>query len=128
MPKAKMITSAGHRVIGIRHTLRQFKKKGLIDEDDLYPREAVEDVQDRLEETAVRWYKKGCRRGAIVALEQILKSSIVVEKDGKRLSLSTDLSEIKWPIKTVKIRIGNKLRKVSLQGFALDIEDDLDFE
>ena len=34
-----------HRVIGIRHTLKEIKNAGLISEDVLFPKDAVEELQ-----------------------------------------------------------------------------------
>lgn len=41
-----------HRVIGIRHALRQLKDAGLVDDENLYADEAVADVRWELLSTA----------------------------------------------------------------------------
>jgi hypothetical protein len=66
------LSAAGHRVIGIRHTLRKLKNVGLVDEDSLYARQAVSDVQGEIMAVAERWYQIGARRGGLEILKVIL--------------------------------------------------------
>ena len=75
-----------HRVIGIRHVLRHLKDAGLVEEDSLYAREAVADVQDEILVRATAWYKIGAKRGALEILEALLDGKLTVRKkaDGTR--------------------------------------------
>jgi hypothetical protein len=80
------ISAAGHRVIGIRHTLRTLKNAGLVDEDSLYAGQALGDVQGEMMAVAERWYQVGARRGAREILKVILENDFDVQtgKSGKR--------------------------------------------
>ena len=48
------ISNSGQRVIGIRHALTQLKKVGLAEQDTLYPKDAVQNVQTEVLEVAER--------------------------------------------------------------------------
>ena len=74
-----MTTRKGHRVIGIRHALKACKKDGLVDDGHNFPEEAVEDVKDGMLKTAVRFCRIGVRRGAIEAIDAILRGGFDVE-------------------------------------------------
>ena len=89
-----MTTKKGHRVIGIRHTLKQFKDAGLVEDEHHYPEEGVDDVQGRIVQTAIRFYKIGARRGAIEAHEAIISGDFDVDEKGGKRSIVANVHEI----------------------------------
>ncbi len=120
--------SQKHRVIGIRHALRVFKKEGLVESDSLYAQEGVEDVQDQISNTALRWYKKGARRGALVLMRAILRGDVAVRPSGSGTVLETMLDTIAWPKKRIRVRAGRKMITKDLAGFGLEVIKDLEFK
>ena len=58
-------TSKKHLVIGIRHTLKAFKDDGLLDDDTMYPDNAVDEIKDDMLRIACKWYKIGAKRGTL---------------------------------------------------------------
>jgi hypothetical protein len=103
------------------------KDAGLVENDRRYPNKAVADIKDEIEATAVRWYKIGAKRGALVVLEAILNGEFVIEsdKDGN-LEISTRLNEIFWR-KPLNVTVGNEKRKVSKRKYKLTLKD-LEFD
>ena len=116
-----------HRVIGIRHVLRQLKNAGLVEEDRLYPSEAVADVQDEVVSRAVTWYRIGARRGALQILEAFLDGKFTVRKksDGSR-EIVAKVDAVQWH-KKLKVRVGSSSRAVKKKTYCLTTEE-LDFE
>ena len=117
-----------HRVIGIRHTLKAFKKEGLVEEDAVYPDEGVEDVQEQIAAAAVRWYKIGARRGAKVLVKAILDRKVRIQTGGRRPVLETSLDAIQWPKKRIRVRVGHQTIRRKLDGFELRLIEDLEFK
>lgn len=117
-----------HSVIGIRHVLKVFKKEGLVESDSFYSHEAVEDVQDQIGDTALRWYKKGARRGALALIKSILRGDVAVRQQGGGAVLETIFDTIPWPKKRIKVRAGRKKLTKDLNGFALRVVEDLGFK
>ena len=93
-----------HRVIGIRHVLKVFKKEGLVESDSFYAQDGVEDVQDHIGDTALRWYKKGARRGALALMKAILRGEVAVRQQKGGAVLETMSDTIPWPKKRIKVR------------------------
>lgn len=116
-----------HRVIGIRHSLKALKKEGLVEQDVLFPSEAVEDMREQIVDAALRWYKIGARRGARVLIKAILDGGVTVQKKGRRYILETDLDAIPWTKKRIKVRAGFRKISKELDGFELRTIEDLDF-
>lgn len=121
-----MTTEAGHRVIGIRHTLKRFKEDGLVDDGHNYPEEAVEDVKDEILRTAIRFYRIGARRGAIEAFEAILRGDFNVEERDGRREITANVDNIAWT-RGLTVKVGNRRRRVKRRRYKLPIED-MDFE
>jgi hypothetical protein len=112
-----------HRVIGIRHVLRKFKKAGLVEKESQYADEAVADLQDEITKKAVEWYKVGAKRGAKQILGAFFSGDLKVRRkaDGtaeivakvdaltweKRLTVSTGTSKSQVPTKTYKLDLGD---------------------
>ncbi|MFZ0959884.1 MAG: hypothetical protein WAO35_03190 [Terriglobia bacterium] len=117
-----------HRVIGIRHVLRAFKKEGLVESDSLYAQEGVEDVQDQISNTALRWYKKGARRGALVLMGAILRGDVTVRQSKSGAVLETMLDTLPWPKKRIRVLAGRKKITKDLAGFGLEVVKDLEFK
>ncbi len=121
------ISAAGHRVIGIRHTLRKLKNAGLVDEDSLYAGQAVGDVQGEMMAVAERWYQVGARRGAREILKAILDGDFEVQtgKSGKR-EIVASVQVVTW-IKSLKVSVGNKKKRVPKRTYKLTLKD-LEFD
>jgi hypothetical protein len=117
-----------HRIIGIRHTLREIKDAGLIEEESLYPHDAVADLQEALAGKAKSWYVIGAKRGALAVLDAILKGDLVVLKNpetGAR-SIVANCGEIKWS-KSLNVSTGNAKKVIKIREYKISV-DDLGFE
>jgi hypothetical protein len=111
-----MNTDAKHRVIGIRHTLKEFKNRGMIDEDVMYAKDAAEKTQELILEKSVRWHKIGFKRGAIEALNAILDGDLYVERniDGEiEIYAKKSFKALTWNGNLI-VRLGEK-HKVSTE-------------
>lgn len=112
-----------HRVIGIRHVLKKMKDAGLVDDDRLYPNEAIDDVQDEIEKTARRWYKIGARRGALALIDALLdgKFEVTVDKNGQR-TLVAHVNSVEWE-KSLIVSVGNSKRQIKKKKYQLTLND-----
>ena len=116
-----------HRVIGIRHTLKAFKREGLIDDDTLYPDKAVGEIKDEFLIKASKWYKIGAKRGASVILESIINGDLDVKKNKKgEIEIIANVHEVAWN-RSLNVMVGNEKKKIKKKKYKLKIED-LDFE
>jgi hypothetical protein len=116
-----------HRVIGIRHALKQFKEAGLVEDECFYPSEAVENVQDEMLGIAQTWYEIGAKRGAVEILNAILDEKFKVRKDAKgNMEIVAEVNNISWS-KRLKVTIGNERRYVKKQKYTLTLKD-LEFD
>ena len=116
-----------HRVIGIQHVLKEMKNAGLVDDDSLYPNEAIDDVQDEIEKTALRWYKIGARRGASVMIDAFVdgKFEVTVEKDqtgGELIGLVAHVDSVEWE-KSLTVSVGNNKRIIEKKKYQLTLND-----
>ena len=116
-------TPAGNRVIGIRHVLKRLKDRTHVDRDTLYPDDAADDIDRRLTQKALIWYKIGAIRGALVTLEEVRKGSILLQGN----ILTTKLSKLPWRKKTLNVRIGRRTVRVRLAKFRVGLIEDLGF-
>lgn len=116
-------SSARHRVIGIRHTLKHLKNAGLIEQDTLYPHVAVQDVQAELLGVAERWYKIGARRGALEILEAFLDGhlEVKVSKTGKR-EIVTNKEAVAWS-KKLKVTAGATKKQIAQKTYELTVKE-----
>lgn len=120
-------SGVGQRVIGIRHALKKFKEAGLVEEDSLYARDAVKDVQTKGLSIAERWYEIGAKRGALEVLDAFLDGHLKVttDKDGKR-EITANVNSVTW-IKALNVGVGNEKQQVSKRTYELTLED-LEFD
>lgn len=111
-----------HRVIGIRHALRQLKDAGLVDDESLYPDEAVADVQGELLSTARSWYKIGSRRGGLEVLEAFLNGDfeVLANPDGTK-EIVAHTRAVRWT-KGLKVRVGSRTRRVEEREYTLTLK------
>ena len=116
-------SGARHRVIGIRHTLKQLKKAGLVEEEREYPQQAVEDIQSEVLSVAQRWYGVGAKRGALEMLEAFLDGQFEVHtsKSGKREVIASTES-VTWT-KRLNVTVGNKKQQVAEHAYELTLKD-----
>lgn len=116
-----------HRVIGIRHVLRKLKDAGLVEQDSLYAREAVADIQDEFLSRARTWYMIGARRGAREVLEAFLGGKFTVRRsaDGSR-EIHATADTVRWR-KKLKVRVGSSSRMLKETTYRLSTES-LGFE
>lgn len=121
------VTGAGYRVIGIRHALKKFKSAGLVEQDSLYPQQAVQDVQSEILSAAKRWYKIGARRGALQTLEAFLDGDfeVRINKDGKREIIAKKESVL-WN-KRLNVTVGGSKQQVQKRKYELTLQD-LEFD
>jgi hypothetical protein len=121
------ISSAGHRVIGIRHALNQLKTAGLVEQDTLYPRHAVQDVQSEILAVAERWYRVGARRGALEILEAILDGDLEVHVNNKgEREIVASKNSVTWS-KRLNVNVGNTKQQIPEQTYELTLKD-LEFD
>lgn len=111
-----------HRVIGIRHALRQFKDAGLVEEDSMFPHEAVEDVQGEVLETAERWYKIGAKRGAREVLKALLDGRLEIDDTDGELQVLANATKLEW-ISALNVSIGDEKQRVPKKAYALTLRD-----
>ena len=116
-----------HRIIGIRHALKSFKKDSLIDDETMYPEDAVEDVKDELLRTAKKWYRIGARRGAIEMIEAILDRRFELRELKKgSLEIVAKTKYISWE-RRLTVRTGDSKKRLPKKKYRLTIKD-LEFE
>ena len=121
------ISNSGQRVIGIRHALKQLKKVGLVEQDTLYPKDAVQNVQTEVLAVAERWYKVGAKRGALVIVEAFLDGRLEVQigKNGNREIVARENSITRR--KKLNVTVGNNKQKVPEQMYELTLRE-LEFD
>ena len=116
-----------HRIIGIRYTLKPLKQKGLVEDDTMYPNEAVEEVQDEMLRLAQRWYRIGARRGTTEFLDALLQGDFYVREDNDgNLEVIAKKKQISWE-RGLRVRVGQKRKRISKRRYIIRIED-LGFE
>jgi len=117
------ISSAGHRVIGIRHALKHLKTAGLVEQDTLYPHHAVQDVQGELLTAAERWYRIGAKRGALEIIKAFLDGhfEVQIKKNGKR-EIVANKGPVTWS-KKLNVTVGNAKRQVPKHTYKLTLQD-----
>jgi hypothetical protein len=116
-----------HRVIGIRHTLKSFKQDGLVDDDTMYPDEAVEEVKDEMLKVAQKWYRIGAKRGALETLEAFLDGKFEVQKaQGGGVEIIANADHITWE-RSLTVHIGNDRKRISKKKYRISIKE-LGFE
>ena len=122
------MSDAGHRVIGIRHTLRKFKDEGLVDSNTNYPIDAVDDVKDEATLTAKKAYWIGAKRGALETIEAILNGELSVKKtENGDFEITSNINAIKWK-KSVHVTFGNNNISVPKAKYRLEIKKHLGFK
>lgn len=117
-----------HRVIGIRHTLRTLKDAGLIEEETLYPNDAVSDLHDEILSVARTWYKVGAKRGATEIIEEILNGNleVKVKLDGSR-EIIANKEKVSW-VRELNVSVGSSKKKVKSKKYKLSYTEDLGFK
>ncbi len=116
-----------HRVIGVRHALKAFKDEGLIDDDTFYPKEAVDEISDKILLVARRWYIVGAKRGALEVLEAIINGDITVRETGSNNhQLTAHVENINWT-KALNVSVGAEKKKIGKKSYNLSVKD-LGFE
>ena len=117
-----------HRVIGIRHTLRQLKNAGLIEEETLHATDAVSDLQDEILSVAKNWYEAGSRRGAIEIIEEILNGNLEVRvnADGSK-EVVANTEKVSWE-RCLTVTVGNIKKTVKTKKYKLNYKKDLGFK
>lgn len=115
--------SARHRVIGIRYTLKQLKKAGLVEQDTFYPGDAVQNVQSELLSVAERWYRVGAKRGALEILEAFLNGDLEIHtsKNGK-CEIVANKKSVTWS-KKLKVKAGNTKKEIARRTYELTVKD-----
>jgi len=116
-----------HRIIGIRHALKEFKGAGLVEEESLYPTEAVTNVQNEILSVAQTWYEIGAKRGALEIIDALLEGKFEVnsDKSGER-KIIANVNSISWK-RRLKVTVGNEKHAIDKQKYILTIKD-LDFD
>jgi|ERR1700676_1095484 hypothetical protein len=116
-----------HRVIGIRHALKRLKKAGLIEEEILFPDDAVDNLQNEILSVARKWYKIGAKRGALETLDAFLDRQFALQtsKTGK-IEILARMSSVKWE-RRLNVTVGNAKQRVPKHLYKLTLQD-LGFE
>ena len=116
-----------HRIIGIRHALKQLKESGLIEDDILYPEEAAECLQDEILSVAKKWYQIGAKRGADRVLQGFLDGEFTLDRDKDgNLEITAHKESVKWK-RELNVTVGNEQRKIPSQIYKLT-QEQLEFE
>ena len=117
-----------HRVIGIRHTLKAFKDDGLLDDDTMYPDEAVDEIKDDMLRIARKWYKIGAKRGSLETLAAFLdgKFEITKKKNGK-VEIIANIDDLSWK-RGLNVTVGNEKKHIDSCSYRLRIKKDLEFD
>jgi hypothetical protein len=112
-----------HRVIGIRHALKRLKKAGLIEEEILFPDDAVDNLQNEILSVAKKWYKIGAKRGALETLEAFLdrKFAVRTSKAGKT-EIIAHTNSLKWK-RRLSVTVGNDKREIPKDCYKLTLQD-----
>ena len=117
-----------HRVIGIRHALKTFKDDGLLDDDTLYPDDAVDEIKDDMLRLARKWYKIGAKRGALETLEAFLDGKFKVnKKNNGEIEIIANIDELSWK-RGLNVTIGSEKKHIKTRKYKLRIKKDLKFE
>lgn len=116
-----------HRVIGIRHALKSFKEAGLIDDDSVYPEQAVDNVQIEILSAAKRWYRIGAKRGANEILNAIIDGKFTVGKTKSvDIEISAHVDSVTWE-RELNVTVGNDKQHVGKRTYTLTLKD-LEFD
>ena len=117
-----------HRVIGIRHTLKAFKDDGLLDDDTLYPDDAVDEIKDDMLRLARKWYRIGAKRGALETLEAFLNGDFEITKSKRgKIEIIANKDELSWK-RGLNVTVGNEKKHIESRKYKLKIEKDLGFD
>jgi hypothetical protein len=112
--------------IGKRSALKHFKTAGLVEEDTLCPKQAAQDVQVRIREAALCWYRKGAERGAEELVKALLRGDIELKDliNGRVKVTKTSALEIatrKGWSKRLNVTVGNFKQRTQKQHFELTV-------
>lgn len=117
-----------HRVIGIRHTLKTFKDDGLLDDDTMYPDDAVDEIKDDMLRLARKWYKIGAKRGALETLEAFLDGKFEVnKKKNGEIEIIANMDELSWK-RGLNVTVGSEKKHINSRKYKLKIKKDLKFD
>lgn len=113
-----------HRVIGIRHVLKIQKEAGLVEEESLFPEDAVDDIYKRLVQKAESWYKTGLKRGMLTAIEAFQFGELEIDAAGE-MSCTANVKSLSVN-KTLSVRLGGDTKNIRV-SHSIDVKD-LGFE
>lgn len=113
-----------HRVIGIRYVLKIQKEAGLVEEESLYAKEAVDDIYKRLLQKAQSWYKTGLKRGMLTAIEAFQNGDLEVQGE-KKMDCIANVESLSVN-RTLNVRLGGDTKNIEVQH-SIDVKD-LGFE
>lgn len=113
---------AENRVIGIRHALKVLKDVGLVEDETMYPDDAVKDIQEGALSVAERWYKIGAKRGALEILNAFIDGRFAAVKKNGELELTSVIDAIEWK-SALNVRVGKEKKRVDKKLYSLTIED-----
>jgi hypothetical protein len=123
MAGSKSKTSGAHRVIGIRHALKAFKRAGLVEKDSMYPAQAVGDVTTEALGIAKNWYEIGAKRGAVEIIEAFLDGKFEIRiGDKQKREVIARTKTVKWK-RQLNVTVGNRKHTVPKQQYVLTLED-----
>lgn len=117
-----------HRVIGIRHTLKAFKDDGLIDDDTMYPDDAVDEIKDEILLIARKWYKIGAKRGSLETLDAFLEGKFEIGKTKRgKVEIIANIDELSWK-RGLNVTVGGEKKHIDSCTHKIRIKKDLQFD
>jgi len=117
-----------HRVIGIMHSLKAFKDDGLIDDDTMYPDDAVDEIKDEMLKIARKWYKLGAKRGSLETLNAFLEGKFQIGKSKKgKVEIIANVDRLTWS-RRLNVTVGGEKKHIDSCTYKLKIKEDLEFE
>ncbi|WP_318457209.1 hypothetical protein [Photobacterium leiognathi] len=100
-----------HRVIGIRHALKEFKDKGLISSKINFPEDASEEVIELIIDTAIEFYNLGAKISAEKVIDHFIDEKFETNKRNGNRRVIANVNAVSWQ-HTFPVDAGIKREKV----------------
>lgn len=85
-----------HRVIGIRHALKELKNKGLIEPEINFPKDASEELVELIVETALKFYELGAEIGVNKTIDYFIDEKFETYKRNGKRTVTSNVNSVKW--------------------------------
>lgn len=91
-----MEENSKHRVIGIRHALKELKDKGLISDEIMFPADASEQLIELIITTALQFYELGAQTGVSKAIDYFMDGKLVTHKRKDSRVIKAHIGAVTW--------------------------------